>query len=66
MITLDKEFGTFYDIFMKARNIATELDTEVCFPFNGVDFIVWEKSVLPRPFVVSDYVKNEQGGSVCL
>lgn len=60
MITLDKEFGTFYDIFMKARNIATELDTDVCFPFNGVDFIVWEGSVLPRPWEVELAVKKRQ------
>ena len=64
MITLDKQFGTFYDIFMKARNIAKELDTEVCFPFNGVDFVVWEGSVLKRPFEIEDYVKHHQGKEV--
>lgn len=66
MITLDKEFGTFYNIFMKARSIATELDTEVSFPFNGVDFIVWEKSVLPRPWEVELCVRERKGEDVCL
>lgn len=58
MITLDKEFGTFYDIFMKARHISKELDTDVFFPFNGVKFIVWEGSVLPRPWEVEFCVEK--------
>ena len=66
MITLDKEFEAFYDIFMKVRNIATELDTDVCFPFNGVEFIVWEGSVLPRPWEVELGVRERQGEEIRL
>ena len=66
MITLDKQFGTFYDIYVKSKDIASRLDTEVSFSFNGVDFIVHEYSKLIRPHEVQSYIKTHQGYEVWL
>ena len=66
MITLDNQFVTFYDIYIKSKDIASRLDTEVSFSFNGVDFIVHEYSKLIRPHEVQSHIKFSQGGEVRL
>ena len=66
MITLDKQFGTFYDIYVKSKDIAARLQTEVMFSFNGVDFIVHEYSKLLRPHEVQSHIKTSQGDEVRL
>lgn len=66
MITLDKQFGTFYDIFMKAKAITVQLDEEVMFNFNGVDFTVKYYSDLLTPKEVQHYINKSQGQRVDL
>ena len=66
MITLDKQFGTFYDIFMKAKDISVQLEEEVMFSFNGVDFVVHDCSILLTPDEVQHYIKRSQGKKVYL
>lgn len=66
MIALDKEFGAFYTIFMKAKNISKELNDEVKFPFNGVEFIINEFTHLPTPREVEMCIKKYQGEEVRL
>lgn len=66
MIILDKQFGTFYDIFMKARDVSTQVEEEVMFSFNGVDFVVQHYSDLLTPTEVQHYIKRSQGKKVYL
>lgn len=66
MIILDKQFGTFYDIFMKAKDISTQLEEEVMFSFNGVDFVVQYYSDLLTPDEVQHHIKRSQGKKVYL
>lgn len=67
MITLDKQFGEFYDIFMKAKDISEQLECDsVKFEFNGVYFVANTFTHLPRPYEVEAYVRNNQGGEVHL
>lgn len=66
MITLDKQFGTFYDIFMKAKDISTQLEEEVMFDFNGVRFVTVLCSDLLTPDQVQSHIKRSQGKRVYL
>lgn len=60
MITLDKQLGTFDNIFKLATQTSKYMMQEVKFNFNGVDFIVTKRSVLPTPNDVQQYVKSYQ------
>ncbi|AKO60931.1 hypothetical protein AXI76_gp030 [Pseudoalteromonas phage H101] len=66
MITLDKQFGTFYDIFMKAKDITAQLEEEVVFEFNGVSFVTVVYSDLLTPDQVQSHIKRSQGKKVYL
>lgn len=60
MITLDKQLGTFDNIFKLAVQTSEYMMQEVKFNFNGVDFIVNNRSTLPTPNDVQQYVKIYQ------
>lgn len=66
MITLDKQFGTFDNIFKLAVQTSEYLMQEVKFNFNGVDFVVTKRSILPTPNDVQEYIKVYQNRMVRL